>query len=446
MTEKISNKKIEESLNRSICESTPDILESLMQKLDLKDEPQDALRRAVMEESSEKTEDNTQTANIQNKNTKIRRWIGIAAAAAAALLLATGVFLFFRSRNEEVAVVGIDVNPGVELSVSRQQRILKAIPLDSEGAEILNDLELKGCEIKTGCNAVIEEMLERGYLNDTSNSVLLSVRASEEAEGVEIEQSIIDSLSLYLNGVPTAAAVFGQYVTDSKDLEAFAAAHGISLGKAWLIRSLLEKKTGKMTEDSLIKLTTQELILLGMEKNAGNGMNYGAADESLYIGPDKAVGLALQKAGLSNSQTKELSVEYDSEDGFLVYEVEFVSGGFQYEYSINAVTGQILSEEIEGPTADYLQPGTDQNDGISDDDQDDDRDDVQESDDNDWQDSPETDDDDDNAADNDDQDDDHGDDNRDDDEHDDRDDDEHDNDDRDDDEHDNDDRNDRDDD
>lgn len=54
---------------------------------------------------------------------------------------------------------------------------------------------------------------------------------------------------------------------------------------------------------------------------------------------------ALNHAGVSASQTSELKVEQDWDDGVLEYEVEFKAGGKEYEYTIHGGTGQILKSE-----------------------------------------------------------------------------------------------------
>ena len=43
-------------------------------------------------------------------------------------------------------------------------------------------------------------------------------------------------------------------------------------------------------------------------------------------------------------------MEFDSEDGVMVYEVEFIAGSTEYEYDINARTGEILKQKIEDHT------------------------------------------------------------------------------------------------
>ena len=65
------------------------------------------------------------------------------------------------------------------------------------------------------------------------------------------------------------------------------------------------------------------------------------------IGYAKAKSIALNHAGLSENEAYDMEIELDDEDGTLVYEVEFKSGGMEYSYEINAATGAILKHEAE---------------------------------------------------------------------------------------------------
>ncbi len=59
------------------------------------------------------------------------------------------------------------------------------------------------------------------------------------------------------------------------------------------------------------------------------------------IGLEKAKTIALQHAAVADARF----TDYDLDDG--KYELEFYAGGFEYEYDIDAVTGQILKAEKE---------------------------------------------------------------------------------------------------
>ena len=68
---------------------------------------------------------------------------------------------------------------------------------------------------------------------------------------------------------------------------------------------------------------------------------------STDIGAQAAKAAALKHAGLSESQVRELQAEWDNENGRAVYEVEFKSGGMEYDYVIDAATGAVLDHEVE---------------------------------------------------------------------------------------------------
>ncbi|MEA5152280.1 MAG: PepSY domain-containing protein [Oscillospiraceae bacterium] len=68
----------------------------------------------------------------------------------------------------------------------------------------------------------------------------------------------------------------------------------------------------------------------------------------LYIGRDAALQAALDKAGLTVAQVTETEVEFKKEGSSAWYELEFDSQGTEYQYSVDAASGEILS--------DYSQP------------------------------------------------------------------------------------------
>lgn len=87
--------------------------------------------------------------------------------------------------------------------------------------------------------------------------------------------------------------------------------------------------------------------ILWYEKDSGGQLEQGgsAVDGKDAVGREKAVQTALRHAGLSSSQVTGLEVKLDRDGGRLVYEIEFKSGGYEYEYEINASNGSIIKSE-----------------------------------------------------------------------------------------------------
>ena len=63
------------------------------------------------------------------------------------------------------------------------------------------------------------------------------------------------------------------------------------------------------------------------------------------ISKEKAIAIALQDAGLSESQVTRLKAEFDYDDGRPEYDVEFHYDGWEYDYEIHAESGKILKQD-----------------------------------------------------------------------------------------------------
>ncbi len=72
-----------------------------------------------------------------------------------------------------------------------------------------------------------------------------------------------------------------------------------------------------------------------------------APQKTQYLTEQKVKELVLAHAGLTEDQVTRLRIEFDWDDGRPEYEVDFLSGGMEYEYELHAETGKILSWDKE---------------------------------------------------------------------------------------------------
>ncbi len=70
--------------------------------------------------------------------------------------------------------------------------------------------------------------------------------------------------------------------------------------------------------------------------------------KSTLIGKDEAKNIALSDAALNESDVSGLRVKLDFDDGRFCYEIDFYSSGTEYEYTIQAKDGGIISRDIDG--------------------------------------------------------------------------------------------------
>ena len=66
-----------------------------------------------------------------------------------------------------------------------------------------------------------------------------------------------------------------------------------------------------------------------------------------YIGDQQAIEIALKDAGFAQADVTELEVELDADDAVPHYDIGFKQGGMEYDYDVDAATGDILKSESE---------------------------------------------------------------------------------------------------
>ena len=124
------------------------------------------------------------------------------------------------------------------------------------------------------------------------------------------------------------------------ELDEFPTHYEVELHTAWgEFEYLVDAYTGKVLSGQKDLLATAPVGDATAKPSAPSG----GAD----IGYAKAKSIALNHAGVSENKAYDMEIELDDEDGTLVYEVEFKSGGMEYSYEINAATGAILKHEAE---------------------------------------------------------------------------------------------------
>ncbi len=282
----------------------------------------------------------------------VRRWAAVGAAAVFTLVAGVGISHFIGG-GEATSVVAFDVNPSIELTVSDKEKVVKVDALNAEGEEIVASLDLEKANLNAAVDDILGAMVEGGYLSEQQNSILLSVNA-KGGRANRLKEGVSQEVSAFLQGKDIQASLFTQEFSENGDLSQKAAANRISLAKATLVEKILSAGLTNAqgvayTYEQLAEMKVNELKLLIEEKGlspAGVTLS-GKASEGSFIGRENALSIALTRAGVTQAQNAEVELEYEKSLGGMCYEVEFVFGGKQYEYEINAATGAIVEEELE---------------------------------------------------------------------------------------------------
>lgn len=267
-------------------------------------------------------------------------------AAVALVLVGLGVYSLL-SQDKVASIVLLDVNPSIELRVDDDADVIEAIALNDDAAKVLEGMKLKGTDADTAVNAIIGSLLKNGYVDELANSILLSVEDEDEVRGAKLKAELTEEINEILSATSINAAILAQYV-DEAGVAEMADELDISKGKATLIQNILEVNNTYDAKD-LAKLSVNELnLVLSNPKNeVQDVVSTGNANDSAYIGRDKAKETAFAHAGVVESDVRDLEVDFDYEYGKMVYEVEFASGEYEYDYSIDAENGEVLHSHRE---------------------------------------------------------------------------------------------------
>ena len=321
----MTDRELEMRLKKAAEACTPDVLDKVMAECD---------------------NYNDKVIPFARKKNTVFRYMAV--AAACLVLVGAGMFGFFGTSLGRVAsIVSLEINPSIELRIDKKERVLEANAMNKDAVAILEGMKLEGTDVHTATNAIIGSLLKHGYIDELANSILLSVEDEDSVRGTELQKTLSQEINAILEGAAVNAAILSQYV-DGAAVEQQAEQHHISHGKAALIERILEANNTYVFEE-LATLSVNELNLLieNPHNEVKDVESTGEATASAYIGAEEANRIAFAHAGIEESSVHDLETEIDYEHHSMIYEVEFTSNGKEYEYDIDAMTGNILNAEHE---------------------------------------------------------------------------------------------------
>ena len=201
--------------------------------------------------------------------------------------------------------------------------------------------------ISTGKAALVNRVLA---LNATLKFDALAKLSVEELK--DLAEAGAPAMPIGMDVARTAAEEYaGTTAVDSvtaevdPELDESPAHYEVELQTAWgEFEYLVDAYTGKVLSGQKDLLAA---VSASNETTKPSGQKPSAPSGGADIGYAKAKSIALNHAGVSENKAYDMEIELDDEDGTLVYEVEFKSGGMEYSYEINAASGAILKHEAE---------------------------------------------------------------------------------------------------
>ena len=289
---------------------------------------------------------------MTTKKTTKKRWTTLAAACLALVLLGGGG-IFYQQAHAVASVVSLDVNPSIELKVSKSEKVLVCTPLNEDAKAILADMgdgaDLKGAKLDVAVNAIVGSLVRNGYLNSISSAIMISVEDNDTARAEKLQRELTSTVDGVLQTSEAKASVLTQTLTQDAGLTQQARENSISIGKAALVNRVLALNPA-LEFDALAKLSVEELKDLAE-----------AGAPAMPLGTDKAMDIAAAAFGKASTAKMAYSaVDPELDESPAHYEVEIKSQtGEEFEYKIDAYTGAILEskrEAADGTEVPVVQP------------------------------------------------------------------------------------------
>ncbi|MEA5003537.1 MAG: hypothetical protein VB081_08565 [Christensenella sp.] len=182
------------------------------------------------DELVQKTIEAVTRKTTQRKPRSFGRALGIVAGVACAfVLMVVGGVLY----TSQTAYISIDVNPSIELSVNRFDRVVDAVAKNEDGEAVLSGIKIQNLKYTDALNLIIGSEQKLGYLQDGSDIVF----AVQSNDGIQQKTLLQQSESYAENAVglqnTACYAVNGDEWNEAHQ-------HGISPGKYKAIQELQE--------------------------------------------------------------------------------------------------------------------------------------------------------------------------------------------------------------
>ena len=115
-------------------------------------------------------------------------WKPLSGLAAAAACLCLVFFGWYQPNYTAYGTLRIQINPDVEMTVSRTDRVLDLEGLNADGEDLIEEYDYQGKDRETAANELVERAIDMGYLSDgetvsvTVSSTDADWQAREEAQ------------------------------------------------------------------------------------------------------------------------------------------------------------------------------------------------------------------------------------------------------------------------
>ncbi len=265
---------------------------------------------------------------------KIRRqWIA-ALAACLVLVIGIGTITPIALGNQEAGKVTMEINPGVEYTITRNGNVKSVRFLNEDAKEVLGEASLKGESLKNAISITLATYKIGGYM-ERNDTVLISFDR-QLSENDKLREAVAEDVRRVLEKKKPPCILWFMFPNRIiPTMQPLRKKYSISQGKAKLVSDAA--KNCNLSTEALVKLPLDELV--GLQKEVDS-----VVIDTKYIGMLKAKAIALDDAGCATRVTFTEAMLIDEGIKYPYYHLVFKDNHTQWTYSINAINGDIIAK------------------------------------------------------------------------------------------------------
>ncbi len=241
----MKNREIEKSLSRAVDQLTPHTYDKAAADIIVKMTEHDYITRQ------------------ERPARAARTWRMALTAATLCCALVLGLITAWSQFLAVDSIIGLDVNPSIEITTNRHNRVLSAIALNADAEAILDGMELNRVKIDVAMNAIIGSMVRLGYFSGGEGAVLITIENGNTQKARDLELSLTNQIEGMFT--QSESPLILHQTLDDEELRKEADRLNISSGRLSLIRKAMAIDSSLKFED-LADVKIRDLYRLAGEE------------------------------------------------------------------------------------------------------------------------------------------------------------------------------------
>ena len=170
----------------------------------------------------------------ESRMRKNRKWIAFGASAVTVVALTV---ISASAYYSPYSYVSLDVNPSIEYSVNRFDRVISAKAVNDDGEEIMQSLKLKNMSIDSAIQATVQQIAAEGYIPESeTGGIVITTSCDNETKSAKLAAQLQTQAQDTVQAKGLVAEVEAESV--SQERVEGARAMGVTPGKLNLVEKL----------------------------------------------------------------------------------------------------------------------------------------------------------------------------------------------------------------